>query len=166
MAHKQFPDAEKELILSRYARKATEYTLACAALLIGVLFVAVPAKLSGSIINALFAFLPPLFWGLLFMMIGTVRVVMLWVNGHHPQGPLVRGWLSGVCLIFLWLPLSVVHIVRGLEALVTNTTGLYLGIASFPVLFVSEAAILLLHMTWWKLINNAGEGVLGDGFAE
>lgn len=97
---------KQEAAVGARTRRWAEVSLALAIIGIGVLLTGFPVVFKSSIYDAMRLVMPGRDWGMLFTTIGTARVVFLIVNGHYPQSPSVRFYLSLLTLFVVWLPLA------------------------------------------------------------
>jgi len=90
----------------RVFRKITEFVAALAALTCGAQFIVFGYSSGMDIYQPMRIVASADMWGLLMVILGVTRIVVLAVNGWWPHSILARKWLSCAFLFGVWLPLG------------------------------------------------------------
>lgn len=92
--------------LGRVTRKSTEYILSTITLASAAIFILNPHVFEAPLYTLMRFLMPSQVWGIIFFVIGSIRFMMVWANGHVPIGPVVRRSFSILTQIIVWLPLT------------------------------------------------------------
>lgn len=139
---------EQERRVGRTMRRGTERGLSLAAGIIGLIFIIRPGLFDNPLYYLMGLLAPPAVWGILFLLIGAGRGLFLFINGHYPQGPYVRYWLSLLSFFCIWLPLSAVYIWYDLSVIMGHKGYVLLGGVSLPYMAWTELLSLLALQAW------------------
>jgi ABC-type Na+ efflux pump permease subunit len=96
-----------EAMVGARTRRINEMQMAVACLLLGVMF-AISGQVfdAGAPLHNLQWIAPASAWAIWFQFVGTVRLIVLIINGYWPLGATVRRCLSITCLATAWIPIT------------------------------------------------------------
>lgn len=97
---------EQEAHAGMFLRRALEFILAGAVLLLGLGVLLLEGIWAHPVYSVLEKVAPTAVWGVAFTLIGTIRCVVLVINGFWPFSPPVRLGLAILTLVFAWFPLA------------------------------------------------------------
>lgn len=93
-----------------FMRRALEFILAGAVMLLGIEFLLFPSAWSHELYRLLDSIAPQRLWGTWFAILGTARCIVLIINGFWPLSPVARLSLAIATLVTAWLPLAAAYL--------------------------------------------------------
>lgn len=130
----------------RFRQRAPEWILAIGMLWWGLLTLAVPSLFEREFYYPLDLLMSQPFWGVAATMVGTIRLIALFINGLWRPTAHFRA-ITAIFSIFLWTSLL----------LASLSTGAVLGVPTFSMLLALDTMAL-----WWA----AGDARLADEVAK
>lgn len=97
---------EQEAHAGMFMRRALEFILAGATLLLGLGFLLLEGAWTHPVYALMGQIAPQNVWGTLFTVLGTTRCIVLVINGFWPLSPVARLSLAIATLTIVWLPLA------------------------------------------------------------
>lgn len=90
----------------RLFRKALEWLLACSSIILGITLITISDSLADMLYAPMYVIAEAWIWGIIFILIGNMRAIVLFINGYWPSSSKVRKFLSMASLMIVWAPLA------------------------------------------------------------
>lgn len=136
-----------EIRIGRALRKAIEWISTIGPLGLGLVFV-LAHKAFEAPLYAPLRFVDAAVWGALYLLIGAVRGVFLFVNGHYYPSPTARRIMATLTLTFVWLPMVSVFWIQAAFFYADGTGRFLPGAIGFPLLAAVEIANIYWLTVW------------------
>lgn len=148
---------QQEAHAGMFLRRALEFILGGAVLLLGLGILLLEGAWAHPVYSLLENIAPNRAWGALFTVLGTMRCMIVTINGFWPLSPVARFSLSCATLVFAWLPIAATFLAYLRLFLIGNGEGGFLpGAVLIGVAVMTEGLCMYALMALKGARKNVG----------